>query len=320
MTLAYAFFLTPIGLVMQLRNKTVAAVPVIILVAALQWGLGSHILFGEYNLGGVLANTVCAILLTAVFAIRQTNVYKELRDNLKERPWCTKETCAVSNEAISSIECPFSGLGASMRCPNCYTCVSSPAYHFEERFHTYGKQYIINWERAKDVMRSSKDPVIGRQLLDEVLDYRCNPYFGTITDCCVGCALSDRNYFALDLLLVITALYAMLLSMIPYIIPAYVNQMPALVMLVSIAAFMSTCCLLITLKILCTSLYFCKIFKDIDFRHNVDVDEHWFLKKLVGMWLGRKGAVAVSDNSLQNQIHNEKSKFVSLSAKLKPLH
>ena len=69
-------------------------------------------------------------------------------------------------------ECPFSGLAASMRCPNCYTCVSSPAYHFEDVLHKYGKQYVINWERAKDVMQSSKDPVIGRQLLDEVLDYR----------------------------------------------------------------------------------------------------------------------------------------------------
>jgi len=69
-----------------------------------------------------------------------------------------------------------------MRCPNCYTCVSSPAYHFEEPMHKYGKQYVINWERAKHVMKNTKDPIIGRQLLDEVIDYRTNPYFGTITD------------------------------------------------------------------------------------------------------------------------------------------
>lgn len=49
------------------------------------------------------------------------------------------------------------------------------------------------------------------------------------------------------------------------------------------------------------------------------MDEHWFLKKLVAFMLGRKGAVAVSDSSLQNKIHNEKSKFVSLASKLKPL-
>ena len=51
----------------------------------------------------------------------------------------------------------------------------------------------------------------------------------------------------------------------------------------------------------------------------MDVDEHFFLKKLVSVMLGRKGAVAVSNSSLQNQIHNEKSKFVSLASKLKPL-
>lgn len=207
-----------------------------------------------------------------------------------------------------------------MRCPNCYTCVSSPAYHFEEKVHNYGKKYVINWERAKDVMKSSKDPVIGRQLLDEVLDYRCNPYFGTITDCCVGCALCDRNYFALDMLQVITAINALLLSCIPYVIPAYVNGNGVLAFLSCGALFMATCCLLITTKVLCTSLYFCKIFQDsIKFRHEVEMRDHWLLRKLVPFMLGRKGSVVVANSSLENRIHNEKSKFVSLSSKLKPL-
>ena len=181
-------------------------------------------------------------------------------------------------------------------------------------------RYVINWERAKDVMRTSKDPTIGRQLLDEVLDYRCNPYFGTVTDCCAGCALSDRNYFGLDMLLVITCVYSLMLSTLPYVIPTYIGQRATLMVLSFIAIFMATCCLLITLKILCTSLYFCKIFRrDIKFRHDVDLDKHWALRKLVPLMLGRKGAVAVANNSLQNQIHNEKSKFVSLASKLKPL-
>ena len=139
-----------------------------------------------------------------------------------------------------------------MRCPNCYTCVSSPAYHFEEKVHNYGKKYVINWERAKDVMKSSKDPVIGRQLLDEVLDYRCNPYFGTITDCCIGCTLCDRNYFALDMLMVITSVYALLLSTIPYVLPAYVNGRGILMFLSCASVFLATCTVLITTKILCT--------------------------------------------------------------------
>ena len=226
----------------------------------------------------------------------------------------------MSNDAISRIECPFSGLGASMRCPNCYTCVASPAYHFEDRFHAVGKQYVVNWERAKDVMRTSKDPKIGRQLLDEVLDYRCNPYFGTITDCCAGCALSDRNYFALDMLLVITCVYSLILSSIPYVIPSYINSKVAVTVLSCASVFLAPCCVLIVLKILCTSLYFCKIFPDIKFRHDVDLDEHWALRKLVPFMLGRKGAVAVAGSSLQNRIHNEKSKFVSLASKLKALH
>ena len=63
-----------------------------------------------------------------------------------------------------------------------------------------------------------------------------------------------------------------------------------------------------------------KIFPDIKFRHDVDLDEHWALRKLVPFMLGRKGAVAVAGSSLQNRIHNEKSKFVSLASKLKALH
>ncbi|QDZ20543.1 hypothetical protein HOP50_04g30640 [Chloropicon primus] len=319
MTLFYAMFLTPVGLIAQLRSKTIIAIPLCLLAIGLQSGLGDEILFQEYTLGGVLCNAMTLVLLSLAFAIRQTNVYKELRDNLKERPWCTKETCAVSNDAISATVCPFSGLGASMRCPNCYTCVSSPAYHFEDRFHAYGKQYVINWERAKDVMMTSKDPTIGRQLLDEVLDYRCNPYFGTVTDCCVGCALSDRNYFALDMLLVMTSVYSLILASIPYVLPAYVNAKGILMFLSCASIFLASCSILITTKILCTSLYFCKIFPDLKFRYQVDMEDHWFLRKLVAFMLGRKGAVAVSNNSLQNQIHNEKAKFVSLAAKLKAL-
>ena len=49
------------------------------------------------------------------------------------------------------------------------------------------------------------------------------------------------------------------------------------------------------------------------------MDDHWILRRLVPFMLGRKGALAVSGHTLQNQIHNEKSKFVSLAAKLKPL-
>ena len=52
---------------------------------------------------GVLSNLVLATVLSASFAIRQLTVYKELRDNLKERPWCTKDTCAVSNDSINQI-------------------------------------------------------------------------------------------------------------------------------------------------------------------------------------------------------------------------
>ncbi len=142
MTLMYAFVLTPLGLMHQLKMKTLVAAPLCLLGLAFQATLSQDTLYGEYNVGGVLCNTIVAVLLVAAFAVRQLNVYKELRDNLKERPWCTKETCAVSNDAIGQIECPFSGLGASMRCPNCYTCVSSPAYHFEDKLHNYGKQYV----------------------------------------------------------------------------------------------------------------------------------------------------------------------------------
>lgn len=111
-----------------------------------------------------------------------------------------------------------------MRCPNCYTCVSSPAYHFQERLHKYGKQYVINWERAKEVMATSRDPIIGRQLLDEVLDYRCNPYFGTVTDCCIGCAISDRNYFGFDFLTTVASIYSVMVLIFPWVIPALFSK------------------------------------------------------------------------------------------------
>ena len=119
-----------------------------------------------------------------------------------------------------------------MRCPNCYTCVASPAFHFQDSLHQYGKQYVINWERAKDIMKNSKDPLIGRQLLDEVLDYRCNPYFGTVTDSCVGCALTDRNYFGHDILLTVTIIYCLVISVFPYMVPGIFKELPQQIFMV----------------------------------------------------------------------------------------
>ena len=111
-----------------------------------------------------------------------------------------------------------------------------------------------------------------------------------------------------------------MLSTLPYVIPSYIGQRATLMVLSCAAIFMATCCLLITLKILCTSLYFCKIFnRDIKFRHEVEMRDHWLLRKLVPFILGRKGSVVVANSSLENRIHNEKSKFVSFSSKLKPL-
>ena len=82
MTLVYAFFLTPVGLMTQLRSKTVIAIPICLLALGFQTGLGDHVIGGtyeEYTVGGTLNIAMTVFLLSTAFWIRQTNVYKVSR-------------------------------------------------------------------------------------------------------------------------------------------------------------------------------------------------------------------------------------------------
>ena len=76
MTLLYAFGLTPIGLIYQLRAKTFIAIPLCLLAVGFQYGLGDSIIFGEYNVGGTLCDALVVLLLSLAFVVRQLNVYK----------------------------------------------------------------------------------------------------------------------------------------------------------------------------------------------------------------------------------------------------
>ena len=39
-----------------------------------------------------------------------------------------------------------------------------------------------------------QDPVEGRRMMDEALDFRGNLYFGAVAACCVGCACWQRCF------------------------------------------------------------------------------------------------------------------------------
>lgn len=58
MTLMYGLGLTPIGLVTQLKEKVLIAVPFCMLGLGLQATLMDNVLFNEYNLGGKLKRKV----------------------------------------------------------------------------------------------------------------------------------------------------------------------------------------------------------------------------------------------------------------------
>lgn len=78
MTLLYGLTLTPIGLIVQLKEKTLIAIPLCLVALGLQQGLGSQVLFGEYTTGGVLCNLLTIVILVTTFVVLQMPVYKVL--------------------------------------------------------------------------------------------------------------------------------------------------------------------------------------------------------------------------------------------------
>lgn len=136
---------------------------------------------------------------------------------LKARPYAA---AVLAGEADLFGVCPLSGQRPDRRCPICSRFVSRNVFHEAKPLQIPDSFSVVaDWASARQAMVRQEDPLLGRIMLDEALDFEANLLWCTLSSCCHMCTVYSRAWRVLPMSAIIYGSAGVLFAEVPILGP-----------------------------------------------------------------------------------------------------
>jgi hypothetical protein len=136
---------------------------------------------------------------------------------LKNRPF-SGAALGVAADVFGA--CPLSNRAPERRCPVCSSFVAKGVFHEAKSLDLPASfSVIVDWGSARQAMARQDDPLLGRIMLDEALDFECNLLWCTIASCCHACAVYSTAWRVLPMSAILYASAGIIFAELPVLAP-----------------------------------------------------------------------------------------------------
>ena len=140
---------------------------------------------------------------------------------LKNRPFASA-ALGVAENAFGV--CPLSNRAPERRCPVCSSFVAKEVFHEAKPLEVPASfSVIVDWGSARRAMARQDDPLLGRIMLDEALDFECNLLWCTLASCCHACAVYSTAWRVLPMSAIMYASAGIVFAELPVLAPQITN-------------------------------------------------------------------------------------------------